>query len=191
MENLESEIAGLYKGRYKGWMETFSGRRVNPLNIRKSDISIKDIAHALSLICRYGGHSKVFYSVAEHSIRVSYVIDPEYKLAALLHDSAEAYLGDIIRPLKHNFPEIIEAERRALHTIFLKYGIKIDTEGEEAIKRIDNILCATEARDLMSHVELWGGLPQPLSGKIKPYPDSEVAEVSFLYLFEVYGGREC
>ena len=190
MENLDSQI-GLYKGKYRGWMETFTGRRVNPLEFKGEDIDIRDIAHALSFVCRYGGHCKKFYSVAEHSLRVAYIAPSKYRLAGLLHDAAEAYLGDIIRPLKYNFPDMVAAEKRGLHTIFKVYGIELDHKGEELIKALDNILIATEARDLMTHPEMWAKLPQPLPGEVIPYDRPEEAEEAFLeFFFELHGGKK-
>ena len=89
-----------------GSMTTVTGLRVDPLNLSVSDIEIIDIAHALSRQCRYNGHTEGFLSVARHSIWVAQRLqDRKYGrrtiLTGLLHDAAEAYLGDMIRPLKH------------------------------------------------------------------------------------------
>jgi hypothetical protein len=86
-----------------GWFLTKSGRAFFPLSPRVGEASITDIAHALSMICRYGGHSARFYSVAEHSVHVARAVaevEPDATLEALLHDATEAYLGDMIWPLK-------------------------------------------------------------------------------------------
>jgi len=86
------------------WIVTASGKRVDPLNISPADIEIGDICHALGNICRFTGHCSRFYSVAEHSVRmVDWCFkdaEPLERLAALLHDAAEAYIGDIAKPLK-------------------------------------------------------------------------------------------
>lgn len=82
------------------WIQTFTGKKVFPLDIRAQQICIQDIAHALSLKCRFGGHCRTFYSVAEHSIRVSRIVPKHLKLIALLHDAAEAYLPDVCAPIK-------------------------------------------------------------------------------------------
>jgi hypothetical protein len=88
------------------FIQTLSGRRVNPFDASPADIDPADIAQALSNLCRFGGHSRAFYSVAQHSVIVSDLLAdtgaaPDAVLAALLHDAAEAYLGDLPHPLKH------------------------------------------------------------------------------------------
>ncbi|MEM4379972.1 MAG: hypothetical protein QXL01_04720, partial [Thermoplasmatales archaeon] len=80
------------------WIETYSGKKFDYL--AQSELDIEDIAHALSNLCRFNGHTRVFYSVAEHSVNVSSMVPPELKIAALLHDAAEAYIGDVPSPLK-------------------------------------------------------------------------------------------
>lgn len=87
-------------------METASGNEINILDPMPSAISIRDIAHALSNQCRFNGHVRHFYSVAEHSVLVSHLLeelhphDKDTQLAGLLHDAAEAYMGDMISPMK-------------------------------------------------------------------------------------------
>lgn len=182
------EEVGLYKGKYKGWMETFTGKRVNPLDLKPDDVDIVDIAHALSQICRYGGHCHKFYSVAEHCIRVSQITPDKLRLAALLHDAAEAYLGDVIRPLKHTIPNLREIEERAQQVIYEVFGVSLSKGGYTLIKELDNILIATEARDLMVNSAQWNNLPTPLPGTITPIPMYQAKDI-FLEKFKEYGGR--
>lgn len=93
------------------WMQTFTGKQFRPFTAKPEDIDPEDIAHALSMICRYGGHSRRFYSVAEHCVLMAnYALEDaspeaqgrarETALWCLLHDAAEAYIGDMVRPLK-------------------------------------------------------------------------------------------
>lgn len=103
--------------RRGGWIQTYGGRQYWPLDPRSEEVDIKDIAHALSLICRYTGHCERFYSVAEHSVNVSYVVQryapsgrPALFLHALLHDAAEAYCNDIARPVKRSISGYAEIE---------------------------------------------------------------------------------
>lgn len=77
-----------------------SMKLVNPFDLRIEEIDINDIAHHLSMICRWGGGTPGFYSVAEHSVRVAAKLPDKLKLWGLLHDAAEAYLGDHVRPMK-------------------------------------------------------------------------------------------
>lgn len=88
------------------WIVTASGKRVDPLNVRPADIEMGDVCHALGNLCRFTGHSSRFYSVAEHCVRmVDWFFErasttPRLRLGALLHDAAEAYIGDISAPMK-------------------------------------------------------------------------------------------
>jgi len=83
-----------------GIIRTLSGNLIDPFNMVASDININDIAHSLSMQCRYNGHVSKFYSVAEHSVLVSQMVPNEYKLWGLLHDATEAYVGDMVSPVK-------------------------------------------------------------------------------------------
>jgi len=82
------------------WIQTISGRKFPLAEPDPNQIDIEDIAHALSMLCRFNGHCTQFYSVAEHSMHVSHEISNDLALAGLLHDAAEAYLGDVPSPLK-------------------------------------------------------------------------------------------
>jgi Predicted hydrolases of HD superfamily len=82
------------------WIMTFTGKRFRPFDPDPAEIDIRDIAHALSHTCRYGGHTRRFYSVAEHCVLLSRIVPADMAFDALMHDAAEAYLGDIPRPIK-------------------------------------------------------------------------------------------
>jgi len=176
---------GLFKGKYKGWMETYGGGKANPFDLKEGDIEIEAIAHSLSMICRYNGHCKKFFSVAEHCLRVADILPPELKLAGLLHDAAEAYLGDVIRPIKYTLVAIQEAEEKALTLIMKKFGVSYLPTVKKMVKEADNIIGSTEARDLMFNSKDWGNLPKPLIGKINPLSPG-VAEMFFLIRFREY-----
>ncbi|MDO5397936.1 MAG: HAD hydrolase family protein [bacterium] len=128
------------------YITTFTGKHFTPLAPLEKDIDIRDIAHALSLIIRAGGHYKEFYSVAQHSLHCAYEAmerraNPRLVLLCLLHDSAEAYIADVTRPVKRNMPDYKAAERRILNAIYKKYlGILPDEKEIEFIKTIDNAL---------------------------------------------------
>jgi hypothetical protein len=85
-----------------GEIRSYTGRWPTPLNLKPADVCVEDVAHSLSLICRFGGHCSSFFSVAEHSIMVAQRVPPKFRLTALLHDATEAYLGDMVRPVKRH-----------------------------------------------------------------------------------------
>lgn len=125
------------------YITTFCGKRIDPLNVKVSDIEIVDIAHALSHICRFGGHTRSFYSVAQHSCRVAELVPPEFKMPALLHDGAEAYLGDVITPLKKLLPVYTEIEESFMRAIAARF--EIDHLIPKPVKDADWLMFLVEA----------------------------------------------
>lgn len=117
-----------------------SGKIVDLDNLRVNDIDIEDIAHSLSMICRFNGHTSEFYSVAQHSILVALISPDDLKLDGLLHDATEMLIGDIIRPIKHLFKDYIALENRLWSTIASRYGLndpmdpRIDFADKTALK---------------------------------------------------------
>jgi hypothetical protein len=132
------------------WMQTYTGRQFYPLAALVEDIDPEDIAHALSLICRYGGHVDRFYSVAEHCVLMSHTVAPEHAAWALLHDATEAYVGDMVRPLKHHMPEYRDIEDRLMAVIAKRFGLASATMPAE-VKDADNRILLTERAALMSN----------------------------------------
>lgn len=130
------------------WMQTYTGARFYPMDPRPDEIDIRDIAHALSLICRYGGHVDRFYSVAEHCVLMSQYVPAEHALWALLHDASEAYVGDMVRPLKRQLPEYVAAEDRVIGAIVERFGLPSTTMPAE-VKDADNRILLTERDVLM------------------------------------------
>lgn len=111
------------KDRLGSWMQTFTGIQFWPLDPRPDEISFIDIGAALSKVCRFGGHTTQFYSVAEHAWHLSYYVSEENALAALLHDAAEAYIGDMVRPLKRHMIEFQNVEQVLMDQIAGKVGL--------------------------------------------------------------------
>lgn len=164
---------------------TRSGLYFNFINPDPDTIIIEDIAHALANICRFTGHTKQFYSVAQHSVLVSEIVEPEYQLDGLMHDAAEAYIGDISSPLKRRIPQYAAIERTVEYAVRYKFGLMLDLT--PAIKKADYVLLATERRDLMAeHDEYWGLLDgvQPLPDRIEPW-GPERAKEEFLDRFQM------
>jgi len=169
----------------------YSGGTFDILNPRSEDVRIEDIAHALSQQCRFTGHTRSFYSVAQHSILVSQICDPADALWGLLHDSSEAYMGDMNRPLKHT-PEMSRfrtAEKAALFAITTHFGL--DPKEPASVKAADRRLVVSEARDLLpgSHSEGWEDFQDvtPLPFEIIPMEPRD-AEARFLDRFEELTG---
>jgi len=104
-------------------MQTYTGRQFDPLGISEGNVAIEDIAHALALTNRYGGHTRYPYSVAQHSLWVARTLPLELQLWGLLHDAAEAYLGDVISPIKHQLLPFVAIEERAMQVIAAKFGL--------------------------------------------------------------------
>jgi uncharacterized protein len=170
------------------WIQTYTGKQFWPLDPQIVDIDIRDIAHALSMICRFTGHCEKFYSVAEHSIRVSEILPNDLKLYGLLHDASEAYLSDVARPLKMlpMFSEYRIIEKILQEMIYIRYGL--DSQEPEKVKEADNILLFTEARDLMKTPPAsWRNNSFVLLPKRIEPTNAEDAEKEFLKIFfELY-----
>lgn len=129
------------------WIQTYTGKRFYPLNPMAEDVDILDIAHALSNMCRFNGHTRQFYSVAQHSVLVACIVPEPLALAALLHDAAEAYFADIVRPVKPHLFGLGEIEQRIHAAIAERFGIPAAMDAR--IKVADMELLATERRDLL------------------------------------------
>lgn len=192
------------------FIRTYTGKRFWPLAPKAEDICIEDIAHALSHLCRWTGHTKSFYSVAEHSLRVSLLAQQtvtqgatlgrvgqdriaharEVALWGLLHDASEAYICDLSRPLKHGTPlgDLYRGqERRLMAAIANRFELM--PHMPSVVKDADTVLLATEARDLMGVASAvkaewgFGGIEQ-LTQTIEPM-DPECAEWQFMRRFKL------
>ena len=133
-----------------GSIITFSGISFWPLLPNPDDIRIDDIAHALSHQCRFAGHTRLFYSVAEHSVRVSLLCRPEHALWGLLHDASEAYLSDVPAPLKElpEFEAYRAAERSLQRVVAQRFGLF--PEQPASVTEADRNLLRVEIRDLLA-----------------------------------------
>jgi uncharacterized protein len=169
------------------WMQSFTGRQVYPLDMRVEDIDIRDIAHSLSMQCRYNGHSTRFYSVAEHSVLVCWAAPKEHKLAALMHDASEAYLCDLPRPVKNCVTGYKEAEAQVEAVIAERYGFSYPHPAE--VKELDNRILLDERDQIMAPPPADWNLPfKPLGITLHCW-SPERAETMFLHMFDVLGGK--
>ena len=175
--------------RRGNWMQTFTGVCYWPIDPRVEDVNIEDIAHHLSLLCRFTGACVDFYSVAEHSVHASNLVAPEYAFQALMHDAPEAYVNDIARPVKPYLENYDAIEAANWDVIRLKFGLP--PELHPSVKEIDSRLCRTEKEQNMrptEHDGSWSHLGEPLDLCIGCWsPDK--AETRFLNRFyELYKG---
>ena len=164
------------------YLQTVSGRWVNPFDPDPDQLDAGDIARALANQCRFGGHSRVFYSVAQHSVIVSELVeqrggDADDVFAALMHDASEAYLGDMPHPIKHRsslgaaFKAAEDHLERALRN---RFRIKADVP---EIKRADRALLATERLAFSAEDWHWPELEgiEPLDLELTAWPPDEAA----------------
>lgn len=164
------------------FIQMHSGKAMYFLDPKPEDVDIEDIAHTLSLLCRFGGHCNEFYSVAEHSVRCAINAPEKYKFEALMHDATEAYLVDMPRPIKQVMSQYKDIENRLDLVIREKFGMLMSMPPE--VHYIDNAMLATEKRDLMNPSEKpWADLPPPYETKIYPWPPS-LAKKMFLNHFD-------
>lgn len=173
-------------------IRTFSGNTFDYANPSVLSISIEDIAHSLSNICRFSGHVKEFYSVAEHSIRVSELCSEENKLWALLHDASEAYCSDLPRPFKRmiGMEPYRTYEKRTMGIICERFGLPKEEPVE--VKQADMRMLVTEQRDLMVNAGPEWHDVEPLPHTIIPLNPEQArqrfrAAFTHLTMFKPYG----
>jgi hypothetical protein len=159
-----------------------SGSWFDLLDPEGSPFTIEDIARGLGNICRYAGQCRQFYSVAEHSLHVS-AVSPTHKLEALLHDAAEAFLGDVTRPLKQLLPDYKQLEKAIERAIFRRFAL--DFSALAALKKVDlSVLAAEQVQMMPPGTDYWsvesGIVPAEITINFLP---PKVATEAFLSRF--------
>lgn len=172
------------------YIQTFSGTNFTFLTPKSLDISINDIAHSLSMQCRFNGHTRKFYSVAEHCINASRLVPNEFKLEALLHDASEAYITDIATPVKRMLPDYQQLERVVQGAITEHF--RLPNEVSLTVQHADKACLVTEARNLLPtdedhwiHDEVYQ-VPLKLDDKYIMCLAPEYIEKVFLLRYEQY-----
>lgn len=141
----------------KNCIETYTGKKIDLLNPKSTDIDIKDIARGLAMTVRFGGHLEGFMSVAQHSFNVANLLhlDPFHvQMYGLLHDAPEAYLGDVVRPLKYMLPLYHRMEKNMMKAILRGLGLHkklvLTKKQLQVVKEADNGMLILERHDLKS-----------------------------------------
>lgn len=170
------------------WSQTYSGRQFYPMDPQPEDIDIVDIAQALSMQCRFNGHVSQFYSVAEHCVLLSHQVPAENALWALLHDATEAYVGDMIRPLKKHMPEYQAAEHRVMVAIAERFGI--EPVMPSSVRDADNRILLDERLALLGPIPAdWGIAGEPLGVEIRAWTPQQARAAYEARFAELSGER--
>ena len=187
------------------WIQTYTGQRFWPLEPKLTSIRFKDIKMALSHLCRFNGHCREYYSIAQHSVLLArYMMEADKEwtdlacLHGLLHDAHEAYISDIPGPIRDNMYIAHESKVRpyVIHADAIQAQIcrdleiaPIDSTLRDIIFEYDQRMLATEKRDVMMHCQWeWLPLPDPFEDQIEPWTPG-VAATEFQLLYDKLKGR--
>lgn len=179
--------AVVYPHKRGDFMQTFTARAFWPLDPNPADIEIRDIAHSLAMQCRYAGHCRRFYSVAEHSVLLAdwmLGVAPEHALWALLHDASEAYMVDVPRPLKHSMPDYLAAERQVMRAVCRRF--QLPDAMPVLVHEADQDIIADELVN-MEHMPWHDKHDNPLGVKLR-YWGPSIAETEFLNMYDTLIG---
>ncbi len=174
--------------RHGDWLQTYTGKRFWPMDPRSQEVDIRDIAHALSMQCRYAGHCRRFYSVAEHSTLIARWLVGKQRDAALyglLHDASEAYLVDVPRPVKPYLTGYAAAEERVMAAVWAHFSL--DPDVPPIVKQADDRILADELVN-MTRMDWHARHADPLGVPMMYWSPAE-AEREFLATFEALTGR--
>ena len=167
----------------KPFILTYSGLNFSLHDESINAFRLRDIAHSLSMQCRFTGHTKRFYSVAEHCVLMSrHVTDLDCKIVALYHDAAEAYLGDVASPVKQQLPDYKKLEENIERRLFMWLDYSVPPYVKQLIKILDTRILLRERNELLLPVnKSWieNEVTTPLDVDIMCWPPAK-AEEEFL-----------
>jgi hypothetical protein len=167
-----------------GWIQTYRNHKLSVFAPDPKEIDIKDIAHVLSTNCRFGGHCRTHYSISNHSLYVASILPPELKLLGLLHDAAEAYVGDLPRPIKKMIPEFKNIENKVLEAISIALEVPDLNNLPKEVHEADNIALVAEAKALFEYdVDNWTDKYKLTPTKKILSLTSEESEMEFLMTY--------
>ncbi len=171
------------------YIRTYTGKEFYPMDPQPDAIDIRDIAHALSLVCRGNGHVNIFFSVAQHCINCAMEAEargcsPRVILACLVHDASEAYMSDVPRPFKQFLSEYLAQEEHLLEVVYGKFlGSPLTEEEQKIIRQIDDDMLYFDLRELLNEPQ---DKPEPeihieLNYEFIPFED---VEQKYMELYE-------
>ena len=173
--------------RFGDWMQTFTGRQFWPLDPRPEEIFVEDVAHALSMQCRYAGHCRKFYSVAEHCVLLAEAVaqapgaTTDDARWALMHDASEAYLVDVPRPVKPHLTGYRDAEAVVMAAVAERFGLP--DKITPLVHDYDNRIIADERANLSDCAAKWDFDELPLCVTLRNWAPT-IAETRFLMAFD-------
>lgn len=173
------------------YIGTYTNKKYHFMNPSPEEICIEDISQALSMNCRYSGHVKKFYSVAEHSVIVAFLVfeqtnSKKEALSALLHDASEAYLTDVPRPIKPHLTNYTDIEALAEKVIQQKFNIQ---PMSALTKYIDTHICGAEAKLLFQSVPDWADAYDHMDITISNHSPEKAKEL-FLRAYNFFGEKD-
>lgn len=166
------------------WITTYTGRKFRLMNPDPEMVDLRDISRGLSRACRFAGQIEQHYSVAEHSIQVSRLVAPENRLIALLHDAAEAYIGDLTTPFKWLLESfgvpMDQIEGGILDAVFARFEVVLDQPSWDSVMSADRAMLSYESRRMVPTWKDWGlELPEPPRGLALQFYSEGTARYEF------------
>jgi uncharacterized protein len=144
-----------------------SGAKMNYHYPERSDVTIEDMASALSNNCRFSGHLPRFYSIAQHLVNTSRIVPAEVAFTALMHDTAEAFTNDLPTPLKWEFPVFKELEGKIESAMSKRFGFEFPYPKE--VKEADTIMLILEKFYVKEDFTIWPNYEEWTQEMVEPY----------------------